>query len=225
MATRTSTEQSAVQPRERITAQALYRLAAIALVISGLSLALGMVLHPTQPLGDHIATTEWAMSHLLWWIGGMTGVLGLTGLYLRQRADVGVLGFIGSGFAILGVALIANAMYFEAFIAPSLAAQAPELFDAYPTGGGWGGFLAGVLAAGALFGVGFILLGIAMYRAESMPTWAIGLAVLGGVPFAVNFLLPHLVAVLAAIVFAIGLAGMGYELWKNSEPPAVNQGV
>lgn len=225
MATQTSTEQSAVQPPERITAKILYRLAAIALVVSGLSLALGMALHPTQPLGDHIATTEWVVSHLLWWIGGMTGVLGLAGLYLRQRADVGLLGFIGASSAILGVALIANAMYFEAFIAPSLAAQSLELFDAYPTGGGWGGFLAGVLAAGALFGVGFILLGVAMYRARSMPTWAIALAVLGGVPFAVNFLLPQLVAILAAIVFAIGLAGLGYEFWKTSEPLSAEPGT
>ncbi len=225
MATRTSTEETAAQPRERVTVHTLNRLVAIALVASGVSLALGMALHPTQPLGDQVATSAWALSHLLWWIGGMTGVLGVAGLYLRHRADVGVLGFIGGSFAVLGVALIANAMYFEAFIAPPLAARAPELFEAYPTGGGWGGFLAGVVAAGALFGVGFILLGIAMYRARSMPTWAIVLAVVGGVPFAVNFLLPHLVSILAALVFAVGLAGLGYELWRDSEPTARTPGV
>ena len=51
-------------------------------------------------------------------------------------------------------------MYFEAFIAPSVAARAPQLFQTYPAGGGWECFLIGVLASGALFGVGFLLLGL-----------------------------------------------------------------
>jgi hypothetical protein len=108
-------------------------------------------------------------------------------------------------------------MFFEAFIAPTIAVQAPELFATYPAGGGWEGFLAGVLAAGALIGVGLILFGIATYRGTAVPRWAIILTVLGGVPFAVNFLLPHLVATLAATAFGVGLAGLGYALWKDSD--------
>jgi hypothetical protein len=34
-------------------------------------------------------------------------------------------------------------MYFEAFVAPSWAARAPEIFEPVPAGGGWEGFLAG----------------------------------------------------------------------------------
>lgn len=205
----------------QITSRALYRFTAAALVVSGLSLAIGTILHPTPPLGDTVATSVWEISHALWWVGTMVGVIGLTGLYLRYRGDVGVLGLAGSTLAVLGVALLANAMFFEAFIAPSLATQAPELFESYPAGNGWEGFLAGTLAAGALFGVGFLLFGIALFRAASVPRWAIVLAVLGGVPFAVNFLLPQLVAILAAIAFATGLAGMGYELWRDSDLLAV----
>lgn len=66
-----------------------------------------------------------------------------------------------------------------------------------------------------------LLLGFAMYWAKTMPVWAIGFAVVGGVPFAVNFLLPELIASIAAVVFALGLTGLGYEIWKDSEPPGV----
>jgi len=60
------------------------------------------------------------------------GHRGARSLYLWQREEVGVLGFIGIGLAVMRLVLITGAMYFEAFIAPSLAARAPELFQSFP---------------------------------------------------------------------------------------------
>lgn len=193
----------------------LFRLAAAALIVTAASLTLGLLLHPLPPFPDSIATFQWAVSHLFWWLGALAGIVGLTGLYLRHHDCLGVLGFTGFNLGVVGLALIASAMYFEALIAPSVAERAPELFAAFPAGGGWGGFLAGVLASGALFGAGFLLLGIAMYRTRTMPRWAIVLAVLGGVPFAVNFLLPRPIAIAAVVVHGLGLLGLGYALWKD----------
>lgn len=202
-----------------MTPRALYRWAAAALVVTGVSLVVGEILHPTRPFADSLATRQWAIAHVFWWLGGLTAMLGFAGLYLRQREALGTFGFVGSGLAVIGSALIACAMYFEAFIVPSLAARAPGLFGGYPAGGGWEGFLFGALASGALLGVGLTLFGFTMYRARMMPRWAVVLAVVGGVPFAVNFLLPHSVAILAAVAFGMGLAGLGYGLWKRSELP------
>jgi len=195
--------------------QALCRWAAVALAVSGVSLAVGLILHPMPPYSASVATSQWAISHLFWWIGGLAGMAGVLGLYLDQRQHVGTLGFVGAGLATIGLALITSAMYFEAFIVPSVATRAPELFESFPAGGGWEGFLAGVLASGALFGVGFLLLAITMFRAGMMPRMAIVLAVLGGVPFAVNFLLPRPVAILAVIAFTVGLLWLAYALWKS----------
>lgn len=208
-----------------VSTQTLYRFSAAALVVSGLSLAIGEFLHPSPPFADSVATTQWAAAHVLWWLGGLTATLGFAGLYLHQRDAVGILGFVGASSAVLGSTLIANAMFFEAFIAPTIATQAPELFDAYPAGGGWEGFLAGVLAAGGLIGIGLVLFGIAMYRAGLVPRWAILLTVVGGVPFAVNFLLPDVVAILAATTFGVGLVGLGRELWNNSERPNTRMSI
>jgi hypothetical protein len=187
-------------------------------MVTGVSLALGNILHPVHPFpAAGIASSQWAVAHFLWWLGGLGGMVGLTGLYLRQRGELGAIGFVGSALAVVGCALIASAMYFEAFIAPALASRAPELFQSYPAGGGWEGFLVAVLASGALFGAGFLIFGIAMLRRGSMPSWAIVLAVGGGVPFAVNFLLPYPVAILAAVTFAAGLLVLGHALWKSVE--------
>jgi hypothetical protein len=204
---------------DQMSARILFRWAGVSLIVTAVSLALGLILHPMPPFSASIATSQWAISHLLWWIGALAGIVGLAGLYLRQREDVGILGFIGSSLGVIGLALVASAMYFEAFIAPSVAARAPELFESFPAAGGWEGFLAGVLASGALFGVGFLLFGITMFRAHTMPRWAIVLAVLGGIPFAVNFLLPRPIAILAVTAHSIGLAGLGYALWKSVGQP------
>ena len=198
-----------------MSSASLFRWAAAALVVSGVSLALGLILHPMPPYDASVGTSQWAVSHFFWWTGALAGIAGLTGLYLRHGEEVGVFGFIGIGLAVIGLVLITGAMYFEAFIAPSLAARAPEVFQSFPAGGGWEGFLAGVLASGALFGLGF--LAFAMFRAPSTPRWAIVLAVVGGLPFAVNFLLPRLLAIVAVSVFGVGLLGLGSALWKSVE--------
>lgn len=198
-----------------MSTQALYRVAAAALVVSGVTLALGLILHPAPPYAPTVTTARWAASHSLWWIGSFAAMVGLVGLYLRWRGDVGLLGFLGTALAVLGLAVIASAMYFEAFIAPSVAGRAPETFASYPAGGGWEGFLAGVVASGALFGLGFLLLAIQVYRIDAVPRWAVVLAVLGGLPFAVNFLLPRFAAVLAVVVFGVGLLGLGRALWRR----------
>src|SRR5690606_34067922 len=119
----------------------LFRLAAVALVVSGASLALGLLLHPPPPFGASVATSRWAASHLFWWAGALAGAAGIAGLYLGFRDEVGVLGFAGSVLAVVGLVLVASAMYFEAFVAPSIAVRAPDLFEGFPSGGGWEGFL------------------------------------------------------------------------------------
>lgn len=206
-----------------MSSRILFRIGAVGLVVSGASLALGLILHPVPPFSESIASSRWAVSHLFWWIGSLAAIAGLAGLYVRRREKLGLLGFVGITLSVIGLVVIASAMYFEAFIAPSVAAGAPELFDAYPAGGGWEGFLAGVLASGALFGVGFLLLGLKLFRARAMPRWAVVLAVLGGVPFAVNFLLPRPIAILAVSVFGVGLLGLGHALWTSVKRPGASR--
>ena len=61
-------------------------------------------------------------------------LLALTGLYVRQADAAGKLGLGGYLIAFLGTLLIAGDWWFESFIAPQLAAVAPEVMSGAITG-------------------------------------------------------------------------------------------
>lgn len=192
----------------------LYRLAAVALIVTGVATAVGYAVHP-PPEPAAMTTLPWVLSHLLLWLGAVTGVAGLVGLYLRQREEVGTLGVVGGSLAAAGLGALSGAYYYEAVIVPALAAEAPALMQTFPTGAAWRTYLAVVAASGVLLALGFLLLGIAMVRAALLPRWVIILATLGAVAAGVQFLIPRPVAFLAFFTLGVGLAGLGYALWAS----------
>lgn len=86
--------------------------------------------------------------------------------------------------------------------------------------GGLGGPLSTLIPLNGLaFSLGWLLFGIATARAGVLPRWAAILAVIGGVPFGVApGLVPALVGKFAAIVFGLGVIGLGYALWSEKTP-------
>jgi len=109
---------------------------------------------------------------LLYLISTALLLLGLVGLYISQSEAVGVLGFVRFLVAFLGTVLLAGALWFELFITPSLAAEAPELLAAEL---GLPGFILMVL----LGAVGWVLFGVATLRAGVYPRWAAILLIVG----------------------------------------------
>jgi hypothetical protein len=207
-----------------MSSRTLFRWAAAALIVSAVSVTLGRILHPAVDAAG-ITSPQWGVSHILWLIGLLTGMVGLVGLYLRQRKDVGVLGFIGAGAAWVGMALLSGTIYFEGIIEPAVLAQAPALAETLVSGEGWGVFFAVFLVSVALFGVGFLLLGIAMYRAAVLPRWAVVLVVVGSVVGGPQSLLPRPIATLAFLTLGVGLAGLGCGLWASAEAPSAHPAV
>ncbi|MGH2385044.1 MAG: hypothetical protein ACRDGB_08360, partial [Candidatus Limnocylindria bacterium] len=104
----------------------LFRLTAILLIVSAVAVTVGRLLHPAL---DHAGMTSaaWAPAHWLWLIGLLAGMAGVTGLCLRQREEVGMLGFIGAATAWTGMALMSGAIYFEAVVQPGLIQAEPQL--------------------------------------------------------------------------------------------------
>jgi hypothetical protein len=101
-------------------------------------------------------------------------------------------------------------------------AQAPALVETLVNGEGWGVFFAVFLVAVALFGVGFLLLGIAMLRAAVLPRWAVVLVILGSVVGGPQSLLPRPIATIAFLTLGVGLADLGYGLWASAEAPTTH---
>ena len=101
-------------------------------------------------------------------------MLGLVGLYSSQSEPAGFLGLLGFLVAFLGTALVSGALWFELFITPSLAVEAPDLAEAELG-------LAGFAIPFLLVVVGWVLFGAATLRARVYPRLAAALLIVGAV--------------------------------------------
>jgi hypothetical protein len=207
-----------------MSAQTLYRWSAAALVVSALSVTVGRIIHPTVDAAG-LTSPLWGWSHVLWLAGLVTGMAGVTGLYLRHRAKLGRLGVTGAALGWLGMALLSGAIYFEAVIEPALLDRAPELVDVLVDSAALGSFLAVFLASVMLFAVGFLLFGIALLRARVSPRWAVLLVIAGSVIGGPQGFLPPPVAIASFLALGTGLAALGYGLWTSVESPTRESAV
>ncbi|HLH61595.1 MAG TPA: hypothetical protein VKV20_07925 [Ktedonobacteraceae bacterium] len=200
----------------------LYRWSGIVLLIGGLIGIIGLVLD-TIFFPDHNLTAQQTLS-TAFTIDGIFFVawsilltLGLPGLYLRQAARAGKLGF--AGFVLVWLSLLLGGVAFgivQATMYPYLAQSAPKLL---PTGGVGpdSGFILWIFLPVLLLSIGTILLGIATRRARVFPGWTGTLLIISGVLFLLS--IPPLPAPFGTIIdlasngtFYVALAWCGYQL-------------
>jgi len=169
-------------------------------------------------------SSEFFLIELLYIIALLIAFLGFVGLYARQAEQVGVLGLIGFVMSFFGFASLFAVEWERTFILPILAQVIPNLLD--NGGPNWAhqtqtfdvaqtiGFL-------LLFG-GWLLFGLATFRARVLPRGAAVLLMVGAVlaafwavdPFGGVFELTGTGVSLGYTAFA----WMGYRAW--SRPPA-----
>ncbi|NYE36007.1 hypothetical protein F4692_001111 [Nocardioides cavernae] len=200
-----------------MTTTTLYRLSAVALVLSFVVSLAGGVLHPVVDGQSHsieaflAPRSPWAQ--YLIYAGALLLMLGLPGGYLFFRESVGRLGFVGFATYMLGNALSAMShLVVEAFVGPMLAADpaarhlvpdSGEIFDA-------GSFVALQAGGGIVFLLGMLLIGISLVRAHDVPTW-VGVVLVAGalalfVPFPER---PGLTGLLVELPRGVAVAALG----------------
>jgi hypothetical protein len=216
--------------RDMITSATLYRL-------SGLALLMGALLEITATIVAALAfpndTPQQAASmpqqyvSAFWLILALVNLLsvllevgGLPGICVRQRAEAGRLGLVGFILTLVGSILIVGVQAIGLLVLPYLAENAPRLL-APPAS-----YATYVLVAALLLSVGVVLLGLATMRAGIFPRWAGLLLVVSIVINLVSFSplpasLGGLVERIAAVVFALGLASMGYVLLAERQAALV----
>src|ERR687893_151511 len=210
----------------KITAPTIIRYAGLSAVAAGVLFVVIQTIHPRDVLTS-VTTGRWAVVHYLGVAMGFLGLLGITGLYARQVEAAGWLGLAGYLLFSLWLVLILPFTFFEVFILPLLATEAPTFGE---------GFLGiftgaaseinfGVLAAvykltGVLLILGPLVFGIATLRAGILSRWAAGLLAVAGAMVPAAALLPLERQPLVVVPVGIALAWLGYALWSERREQA-----
>lgn len=213
----------------RITPTALTRAAAVAAVLAGLIYIVVQFIHPADAVAS-LATPQWVVVHVLSFGMAVLAMVGVAGLYLRQVREFGVLGLIA--YLMFGFFFVLQSAFnfFEAFIAPLVAVDAPQLavdivglFGRYPAVNDLG-VLAALPQVGAVLYVGGALLfGVSIIRARVLSRGAGILLIVAAVitPVA-GALLPHALERMAAIPMGLGIIWLGLSLWMDQRKTAAS---
>lgn len=194
----------------------------LALVASGVSFALFMILHPYDQLagthGPH--SSAWVPAHAFHFLGALLALFGL--LEVRDRWPVrsgwAKLGFLA---AFTGTAMFVGTGMITAFLWPAIAEHAPGFVAAD------GAMFTDTLASGSITAtyaflvVGYIALAVALNRSGAISTPDAALLVVGVLMFSapVDPLgpAPWFIRVAGGIVFGAGLARLGWSLRGRDE--------
>jgi hypothetical protein len=204
-----------------VTTTKLIRAAGLSAVVGGLLFIAVQINHPLLNAA-FTTTTEYAVRETMKILMAVFSLIGITGIYLRQVRQTGVLGLIGYLLFGAGYLAIMSVQIVGVFVLPSFAATQPGYVNdvlAVATGGTPGGDI-GALAAfirigGFTFLTGGVVFGIALFRANILPRWAAALLVAGTLVTFAMPLLPQINQRLFAIPTSVAVLSLGYSLWRE----------
>jgi hypothetical protein len=203
-----------------ITTSTLTKASAVAAMTGGLLFIAVQVKHP---LLDALftTTTEYAVRETAKIFMAFFSLIGITGIYLRQVRQTGVLGLIGYVLLGVGYLTILGVQLIGVFVLPDLAASQPGYVNDVLTVATNGTPVGDVSRMQALnniaigYIIGGVVYGIALVRAGVLARWAAVLMVVGAVATVATFQLPELTQRLFAIPAGVALIGLGYSLWRD----------
>ena len=205
-----------------ITPTTLFKAAGVAAVAAGLIFIGVQINHPHADVAN-VTTTEWAVRNSLKIVMAALVLAGITGMYLRQVRQIGVLGLIGYVVFSVGYLTILSSTFVSAYVLPSLAATNPgyvnDVLAAATNGTAQRdiGLLGTVLKVqGIAYLAGGLIFGIALFRARVLARWAAVLLAVSGLASAALAVLPDAFYRLLAFPNAIAMIALGYSLWHTA---------
>jgi hypothetical protein len=203
-----------------ITAGTLGRAAGLAAVAAGLIFIGVQINHPHLDAAS-ITTADVVVRNCLKMLMAVLALAGITGMYLRQVRQTGVLGLLGYLVLGAGYAIIVGTSYMAAFVLPEIAgSNAAYVNDvvAATTGGtpaGDIGLLSTVLRVQDFaYLAGGLVFGVALFRARVFPRWAAALLAAGGVVTIALSVMPDAFYRLLAFPNGIAMIALGWSLWR-----------
>ena len=148
----------------------LVRVGGLAAVLSGVLLVLGELLNltldfATDPV-EAITSATFVIQSVVLMLAVALLLVGLVGLYTRVAEAVGGLGLVGFLVALVGTGMVMGVIWDQTFTVPAIAQAAPTLLETDPPA--LVNF--GVIFSFALSTLGWLLFGIAAYRAQVLPS-------------------------------------------------------
>jgi len=210
-----------------ITSAHLSRAAGAAAVAAGTIFIAVQIKHPPLEVAT-VETTQWLVRSGAKAVMAALALAGVTGMYLRQYRQAGLLGLAGylvfmTGYlGLFGVEVIGTA------VLPDLAATEPGYVNDILTaaaGGAPAGDIGGMGTLLDLAGFGYLagglLFGIALFRARVLSRWAAALLAAGTAGTAALAVLPESFNRPFAVPVGVALIGLGVSLWRSHrESPA-----
>jgi hypothetical protein len=204
-----------------ITTTTLTRAAGLAAVAGGTLFIAVQIQHPVLD-ATFTTTTEYMVRETAKIFMAVLSLIGITGIYLRQVRQTGVLGLIGYGVLALGYLAIMISVVIGVFVLPTLADGAPGYVNdvlgvatSRKPVGDVGPIVFLIQGGGFAYIVGGVVFGIAVFRAGILARWAAALLTLGAVATIATSQLPELVQRLFALPVSVALIGLGYSLWRE----------
>jgi hypothetical protein len=204
-----------------ITTSSLTKAAGAAAAVAGSIFIAVQINHPSTE-SFTTETTEWVVRSCAKIVMSALALAGITGMYLRQHRQAGVLGLIGYLLFAAGYLAIFSVEVIAATILPALVDTNPGFVNdvvVAAAGGSPDGDIGSVQALFNANGIGYILggllFGIAMFRARVLARWAAALLAIGTVGTAALAVLPESFNRPFAVPVGVALIGLGLSLWRN----------
>jgi hypothetical protein len=177
--------------------------------------------HPPADVA-HIVTTDVLVRESAKVLMSVLVLIGLTGMFLRHRSRLGVLGLAGFALLSLGYLAMFATECIVGYVLPTIAHSDPAyvqgVIDAAmgrSTSVDIGHMRELLLAMGLGYPLGGLLFGIALFRARVVSRWASLLLAYGTVSVLALAALPESFSRPFAVPTGVALIGLGVSLWRD----------
>ena len=204
-----------------VTTTGLTRAAGLSAAAAGLIFIAVQINHPPMDLAS-VASTDWVVRNTAKVVMAGLALVGITGMYLRQVRQAGVLGLVGYLLFGIGYLLMFSVGAVGAFVLPALVDVAPSYVNDVVVaafGGTPAGDIGAMKAVLAISGVGYmlggLLFGVALFRARILARWAAALLAVGTAATVSLAVLPESFNRPMAVPVGVALIGLGVSLWRD----------
>jgi hypothetical protein len=204
-----------------VTSTGLARAAGAAAATAGTIFIAVQVNHPAGS-AFNTETSEWVARSAAKTVMAGLALAGITGIWLRQHRQAGLLGLVGYVVFAVGYLAMLSVQVIAATVLPTLLDSDPgyvmDVVHAAEGGapaGDIGAMQVVLNVSGAGYILGGLLSGVALFRAGVLARWAAALLAASTVATATLAVLPEAFNRPLAVPAGLALIGLGVSLWRN----------